>query len=672
MGYRIQIENTGCLNCGVCMDVCPVQALDMSRPQRPGVEGAGVFGTPFNWMMEYPVQVGECIGCGICVRECPTHVVLLDSVAGATPLAARQGPISRPAEPTPAWQPLSEVTRESLKPARVSPWGKLFQWRDERAAAGLAGLAIDGHRLPPRSHRPVPGSLPRRNGRRAVCRADRPGPLRRGLRGRGRGQPIPVGVRLDLHRPVRVGLPARHAGRADRHSASQALCRRGGQAAAGRPPKNKRKEKVAIVGGGPGRHVGRLLPGSARLRRDRPRGDARAGRHDGHRHPRVPAAARGHPRGDRPDRRPGRRAEARQRHGPRLHPGRSRSPSTTPSSWPRARPAAASSACPATTCRVSSRPRSSSSRSTSARSPSCQGFGRRRRWRQHGHGRGPVRAPVRCFVGHDPLPPRSSRDAGPGRRGRGGRARRHQDPVRGGRDRGQGRRKGVDLGHLHRPAADRQVRRRASRLRADPRQRSRHRRRDGPGGRRRGAGSVDPPGRRRHRDERLLRHRGRRRPGHRPQGRLRRWRRRVGRQDDHPRRRGGPPRRRFDPRIPLRQQATARPRSWPRSECRRPRAGPDRGSGRAAASRDGAAGYKPGSFAATQPSLDPPRQRRRRRAASGATPSTAARRSTSSPGAGRDRPAVGPSPMQPAPARSGRPNLAESASTPPSITGGRD
>ena len=37
MGYRIQIENGGCLNCGVCMDVCPVQALDMSRPQRPGV-----------------------------------------------------------------------------------------------------------------------------------------------------------------------------------------------------------------------------------------------------------------------------------------------------------------------------------------------------------------------------------------------------------------------------------------------------------------------------------------------------------------------------------------------------------------------------------------------------------------------------------------------------------
>ena len=128
MGYRIQIEDKGCLNCGVCMDVCPVQALDMTRPARPGVEGAGVFGSPFKWMMEYPIQVGECIGCGICVRECPTHVVNLDTVAGPTPLAVRQGPISRPMEPAPPWQPLSEVTRESLKPARISPWGPAFQW----------------------------------------------------------------------------------------------------------------------------------------------------------------------------------------------------------------------------------------------------------------------------------------------------------------------------------------------------------------------------------------------------------------------------------------------------------------------------------------------------------------------------------------------------------------
>jgi NADH-quinone oxidoreductase subunit F len=80
-------------------------------------------------MMEYPVQVGECIGCGICVRECPTHVVSLDTVTGPTPLAARQGPITRPVEPAPAWQALGDVTKESLKRVRVSPWGSLVGWR---------------------------------------------------------------------------------------------------------------------------------------------------------------------------------------------------------------------------------------------------------------------------------------------------------------------------------------------------------------------------------------------------------------------------------------------------------------------------------------------------------------------------------------------------------------
>ena len=36
MGYRIDIDHTGCINCGICMDTCPVEALDMSRPQTAG------------------------------------------------------------------------------------------------------------------------------------------------------------------------------------------------------------------------------------------------------------------------------------------------------------------------------------------------------------------------------------------------------------------------------------------------------------------------------------------------------------------------------------------------------------------------------------------------------------------------------------------------------------
>ncbi len=128
MGYRIDIDHDNCLNCAVCMDVCPVEALDMSRPTVPGIETAGL-GRPLPWMMERPVQVGECIGCGICIRECPTVVMTLATVDGPTPLAARQGPIHRPPAVEEGWIPLSAVTREALKPDHVSPWGPLFTWR---------------------------------------------------------------------------------------------------------------------------------------------------------------------------------------------------------------------------------------------------------------------------------------------------------------------------------------------------------------------------------------------------------------------------------------------------------------------------------------------------------------------------------------------------------------
>jgi NADPH-dependent glutamate synthase beta subunit-like oxidoreductase/Pyruvate/2-oxoacid:ferredoxin oxidoreductase delta subunit len=132
MGYRIDIDRTGCITCGICMDVCPVEALDMSRPQAPGIEtGPAPGGRPLPWMMERPLQVGECIGCGICIRECPPNVMTLATVEGAVELAPRQGPIERPAAAAAAggWVPLSEVTREALKPVHDSPWGSLFRWQ---------------------------------------------------------------------------------------------------------------------------------------------------------------------------------------------------------------------------------------------------------------------------------------------------------------------------------------------------------------------------------------------------------------------------------------------------------------------------------------------------------------------------------------------------------------
>ena len=129
MGYRIDIDHANCINCGVCMDVCPVEALDMSRPATPGVEVGSEGGGPLPWMMEHPVQVGECIGCSICIRECPPNVMTLAVMKEPTPLVARQGPVERPVPGEGGWMPLSAITREALKPVHDSPFGDLFTWR---------------------------------------------------------------------------------------------------------------------------------------------------------------------------------------------------------------------------------------------------------------------------------------------------------------------------------------------------------------------------------------------------------------------------------------------------------------------------------------------------------------------------------------------------------------
>jgi NADH-quinone oxidoreductase subunit F len=135
MGYRIDIDAANCINCGICMDTCPVQALDMSRPTVRGTETTRG-GSPLPWLMEHPVQVGECVGCSICIRECPVNVMTLSTQAEPTTLAPRQGPISRPpaGEHGGGWIPLSVATREALKPTKVSPFDFAESWRTRERA----------------------------------------------------------------------------------------------------------------------------------------------------------------------------------------------------------------------------------------------------------------------------------------------------------------------------------------------------------------------------------------------------------------------------------------------------------------------------------------------------------------------------------------------------------
>lgn len=136
MSYVFSLDRTNCLNCGVCMDVCPVQALDMTRTTTSSIE-AGAEGVARGrpaaadqpWMMEFPVQVNVCIGCELCATECPTEVITISSQKGAATLRAAQGPIQHAPAGTGEWVPLSAFTRESLKEQHTDPWGDLAGWR---------------------------------------------------------------------------------------------------------------------------------------------------------------------------------------------------------------------------------------------------------------------------------------------------------------------------------------------------------------------------------------------------------------------------------------------------------------------------------------------------------------------------------------------------------------
>jgi NADPH-dependent glutamate synthase beta subunit-like oxidoreductase/Fe-S-cluster-containing hydrogenase component 2 len=132
MGYRFQVDRSNCLNCGVCMDVCPVHALDMTRTLSPSIE-SGVGGPPIRdqqpWMMEFPIQSGECIGCELCSVECPTAVIQISSIAGPAELVAAQGPFRHGPGSDTGWAALSAYTTESVRELHTDPWGDLAGWR---------------------------------------------------------------------------------------------------------------------------------------------------------------------------------------------------------------------------------------------------------------------------------------------------------------------------------------------------------------------------------------------------------------------------------------------------------------------------------------------------------------------------------------------------------------
>src|SRR5579859_1598826 len=109
MAFKFICDVDQCLNCGACMDLCPPQCLDMTRPQS-GAEGQLDGRGSMPWMMALPVQIAKCTGCGVCEIECPTNAITIKSVADPVALAAPQGPLfAAAALESGNWVSLSEL-----------------------------------------------------------------------------------------------------------------------------------------------------------------------------------------------------------------------------------------------------------------------------------------------------------------------------------------------------------------------------------------------------------------------------------------------------------------------------------------------------------------------------------------------------------------------------------
>jgi NADPH-dependent glutamate synthase beta subunit-like oxidoreductase/NAD-dependent dihydropyrimidine dehydrogenase PreA subunit len=135
MAYRFQVNEQRCINCGICMDLCPVRCLDMTRPAGEGeIAQESERRSPIpgkqahrSWMMLAPVQVAPCIGCQVCAQECPTNAITIEASSSVTQYAHR-GFISYLPDEN-GWHPLDAYTHATPQEPGETPWGEGRAWR---------------------------------------------------------------------------------------------------------------------------------------------------------------------------------------------------------------------------------------------------------------------------------------------------------------------------------------------------------------------------------------------------------------------------------------------------------------------------------------------------------------------------------------------------------------
>ncbi len=133
MPFKFVFDDTLCIQCGMCGDVCPVNALDFTRPRHKNVEDTKKEADArIEDMTEYPIQVNKCIGCMICPEECPVSCISIIKADKEPKYYPMQGPMLTE-EPTKDTFELSRYTK--VRPTKVKvkdAWGHEYTYIPKR------------------------------------------------------------------------------------------------------------------------------------------------------------------------------------------------------------------------------------------------------------------------------------------------------------------------------------------------------------------------------------------------------------------------------------------------------------------------------------------------------------------------------------------------------------
>jgi formate hydrogenlyase subunit 6/NADH:ubiquinone oxidoreductase subunit I len=131
--FKFTFDNSKCIQCGICGDVCPVNTLDFTRAYHKNIEdGATDDHSYAAEMTEYPIQVSKCIGCMICPEECPVTCITIEKVDKEPQYSPKQGPMLTE-EPTKDEFSLSRHTH--VRPSKIKtrdPWGHEYVYIPKR------------------------------------------------------------------------------------------------------------------------------------------------------------------------------------------------------------------------------------------------------------------------------------------------------------------------------------------------------------------------------------------------------------------------------------------------------------------------------------------------------------------------------------------------------------